>query len=59
MNNDDYNQHTIIKGKLYRYDPDFDAYFPVLPPPSRLEQWSWVIVTLVLTVLCFYVEYLR
>jgi hypothetical protein len=53
------DEYTIIKGRKYRYDTDFDAYYPVSEPSTRLEQWSWVIVTLILAASCFYIEFYR
>ena len=58
MNNDQYNQYKEIDGKLYRYDPDFDAYYRVYNE-STVSKWIWIPVTLVLAAICYYIEFLR
>ena len=59
MDNDQYNQTELIRGRLYRYDPDFDAWYPVQNQEHFVNRWAWVLVALLLAGLCYYLEYLR
>jgi hypothetical protein len=54
-----YTEHEIIRGKLYRYDADYDSYYRVQEQEGPISRWAWVFVTLVLAVICYYIEYLR
>lgn len=58
MNNDQYNHTEIIRGKLYRYDPDFDAYYRVYEEHTVCK-YLWIPLTVVLCALCYYLEFLR
>jgi len=54
-----YTEHEIIRGKRYRYDPDYDAYYRVQESEGAVSRWLWVFVSLVLAAICYYLEYLR
>ena len=55
-----YDHVEIIRGKPYRYDPDFDIWRPVpVSSESRLSQWYWIAVTLVLALLAYALEVMR
>lgn len=49
--------HELIRGKLYRYDADFDAYFRVYQEPT-ISKYSWLAATVVLAAVCYYLEYM-
>jgi len=57
MNNDQYNQTELIRGRLYRYDPDFDAYYRVQDVEGPVSRWAWVFVTLLLAAIAYYAEF--
>ena len=50
-------EHEIIRGKLYRYDPDFDAYYPVHDVEGPVSRWAWVFITLLLAAIAYYAEF--
>jgi hypothetical protein len=52
-----YNQTELIRGRLYRYDPDFDTWYPVpAESESPVSRWLWVFVALALALLAYTVE---
>jgi len=57
--NDLYNETITRNGRIYRYDPDSDVYYCVSTPMSTWDQWSPVVVLLVLGAIAYYVEYVR
>jgi len=52
-----YTEHEIIRGKLYRYDADFDAYYRVQEPEAPVSRWAWVFVTVLLAAIVYYLEF--
>jgi len=56
MNNDQYNHVEVIRGRKYRYDPDFDAYYAVGDPESAVSKWAWVAVAALLSAVCLAIE---
>ena len=56
MNNEEYNQIVTIRGREYRYDPDFDAYYRVQPLESTASRYAWIAVTVLLSILCLAIE---
>ena len=52
-----YTEQEIIRGKLYRYDADFDAYYRVRATESPISRWAWVFVTLLLAAIAYYLEF--
>ena len=47
--NDQYNTVIEHRGRLYRYDPDFDCFYPVSESSHpRWDRWGWLAVILVL-----------
>ena len=57
--NDLYNETITRNGKIYHYDPDSDVYYSRSAPMSTWDQWSPVIVLIVLGAIAYYVEYVR
>jgi hypothetical protein len=55
--NNQYEQYEIIRGRKYRYDPDFDAYYAVQEPESAVSRWAWVAVSILLLIVCWAIEY--
>ena len=55
-----YNQTELIRGRLYRYDPDFDCWIPV-PTASEgpVSKWLWVAIAVALALLAYALEVLR
>ena len=56
---DSLEQPVIIRGKPYRYDADFDAYYRVHEPEHTVSRYSWLVITVLLAAICWYVEYAR
>jgi hypothetical protein len=52
-----YKEHEIIRGRLYRYDPDFDAYYPVHQSESAISKHSWIAVSVILAAIAYYIEF--
>jgi hypothetical protein len=48
-------------GRIYRYDPDYDCFYPVdhYKDMTPLEALSPIVVMLVLSAICVYLEYFR
>ena len=57
MNNDEYNHIEYIRGKPYRYDPDFDAYYRVQASEGPVSKWAWNVLCILLAIAAFYLEY--
>lgn len=57
--NNSYEQFEIIRGKQYRYDPDFDAYFRVQTVEGPVSKWAWVAVIVCMGLIAYYIEYLQ
>lgn len=57
--NELYNERIIRNGKEYRYDPDYDCYYPVQGNLSTTGKYGWIMVTLVLCAVAIWVEYIR
>ncbi|CAB4125771.1 hypothetical protein UFOVP181_427 [uncultured Caudovirales phage] len=57
--NDLYERTITVDGKVYHYDPDRDIYYPRPVKMTWADTWGWVIVSVLLAVICFYLEYLR
>lgn len=54
--NKQYEPYEIIRGRKYRYDPDFDAYYAVGDPESTVSRWAWVAVVTLLSIVCLAIE---
>jgi hypothetical protein len=46
----------LIRGRLYRYDADFDTWYPVQHSESTVSKWAWIPVTIVLALVCYLVS---
>ena len=59
--NDLYNQTETIRGRLYRYDPDQDCWYPAdrYKDMTPLESWSPLILLALLCALAIYLEYFQ
>ena len=59
--NDLYNQTETIRGRLYRYDPDQDCWYPTdrYKDMTPLEAWSPLIVLALLCAVAMYLEYFQ
>ena len=55
--NDLYNETIERRGKLYRYDPDYDCYYPVYADRSRWDQYGWILVIVLLAAIALYFEF--
>ena len=40
MNNEEYNHIEYIRGRPYRYDPDFDAYYRIHEQEGPISKWG-------------------
>ena len=56
---DEYTQYELIRGRLYRYDPDMDCWYRAQPDESPISRWAWIVVGIVLAMGAYYAEYLR
>jgi hypothetical protein len=54
--NDLYNETITRKGKTYHYDPDMDCRYS---DESTLSKYAWIYVTVVLSAICYYLEFMR
>jgi hypothetical protein len=56
-----YNETEVIRGRTYRYDPDFDCWYPIdrYKDMTVLEAWSPLLVMLVLGAIAVYIEFFR
>lgn len=54
-----YKETELIRGKLYRYDPDFDAYFRVTESEHVISKYSWIFISVCMLAVIAYVEFLR
>ena len=54
--NELYNEYIERNGKLYRYDPDYDCYYAVPVKLSLFDQYAWIVVTIALAVVCYFVS---
>jgi hypothetical protein len=57
MNNDEYNHIEYIRGRPYRYDPDFDAYYPVQASEGPVSKYAWIVFCILLAIAAFCLEY--
>jgi len=55
--NKQYEPYEIIRGRKYRYDPDFDAYYAVHEPESAVSKWAWIAAVIVLSIVCLAIEF--
>jgi hypothetical protein len=54
--NDALNETITRNGKIYHYDPDHDVYYSRSTDESRISQWSWIPVVIVLAVICWWLD---
>lgn len=55
MHHDPYNQTIEFKGRTYRYDPDFDCFYPAEGSMNTWDRWGWIAVIVALALLTFIV----
>jgi len=57
----DYDTYIEHRGRTYRYDPDYDAFFPInrYKDMSPLEAWSPLLIMLILSTICVWAEFFR
>ena len=53
-----YNETVTRNGRIYHYDPDRDIYY-AYTEESTLSRYSWIWVTVLMTAVCYYAEYLQ
>jgi hypothetical protein len=56
MNNDEYNHIEYIRGRPYRYDPDFDAYYAVQAVEGTASKYAWIVICILLVIAAYCVE---
>lgn len=56
MNNDLYNQQITYKGRQYRYDPDFDCFYPAESSLNTWDRWGWIAVIVLLALVALAVS---
>ena len=56
--NDQYTQTITYRDRQYRYDPDYDCFYPEYKwqELSYWDKYGWLWVTALLTVVCFYLS---
>ena len=49
------NDDHVIRGRKYRYDPDFDCYYRVYTREelTLTQQYGWLAVVAILTAICY------
>jgi hypothetical protein len=52
-----HTEHEIIRGKLYRYDSDYDAYYRLQQSESTISKWSWIVFSVILAAIAYYLEF--
>jgi hypothetical protein len=57
MNNDEYNQIEVIRGKQYRYDSDFDAYYRIHEPEHPISKYAWIVICILLAICAYCIEF--
>lgn len=57
--NELYEKTITVAGKVYHYDPDHDVYYVRYASHGFWDQYLWIVVTLVLGIVCYCLEYLR
>ena len=50
------DQTVIIRGRAYRYDPDFDAYYAVQEAESTMSKYAWILVCTLLAIAAYCIE---
>lgn len=59
-NQDPYQQYEVIRGRKYRYDPDFDCWYRHYDvEETAISKWSWIWVSLSLALAVWLLEYYR
>ena len=56
--NELYNETIQRNGQVYHYDPDHDIYYRRYNE-TAVSKYSWIVVTVVLAAIAYYIEYLR
>ncbi len=59
MNNDMYTQTEQIRGRWYRYDPDFDVWRPIPQDEPTVSAWAWIVLILVFALVAIWAEFFR
>jgi len=59
MSNDDYEHYITHNNKKYRYDPDFDCFYPVNPPMSLWDKISPLVIFLILLAASLTIDYFK
>ena len=56
--NDQYSQSVTYQGRIYRYDPDYDCFYPLTrwEDQSHWDRWSWIYAIIVLAILAYFVS---
>lgn len=57
--NDLYNETITRNGRTYYYDPDMDCYYPRYTEESIVSRTAWIMVTVLLGAVCYYIEFVR
>jgi hypothetical protein len=55
--NELYTQTELIRGRLYRYDPDRDIWYPVPTKESPVSAYAWLAVLVILAIIAYCIEY--
>ncbi len=53
--NDLYDTVIEHRGRLYRYDPDFDCFYPIqAEPTTHMSKYGWIYVCAVTLIIALY-----
>jgi hypothetical protein len=55
----DYDTYIEHNGKKYRYDPDYDCFYPINPPMSTWDKIGPLIIFLILLSLALIIDYVK
>jgi hypothetical protein len=54
--NEPYNHIEYIRGKPYRYDADFDAYYAVQEVEGPVSKYAWIVMCILLAIAAYCIE---
>jgi len=55
--NELYEKTIEVDGRVYQYDPDSDSYYRVPVKLNTFDKYSWIVATVLLSMVCIYVEF--
>ena len=47
----------IIRGRAYRYDSDFDAYYAIHEQEGTVSKYAWIVLCILLAICAYCIEF--